>query len=203
MRPSVPLLALLTAGCWVGQRASTFRPAQAPAGATIELQLRSGAAVSGELLAVNDTGYLVLDTYPFPNSAQAVRHSALFAGEIVRITAPGFLAHPDRVTIVMKRSDTLWARSTDSELVIPVGAVTRVETYRTKEPGGYTEWLGGPRIVYVPSHEVKRATPDFGFELRSVSRYPQGVTTELLTALLEAYGQSAPERPVAAKSIAS
>lgn len=173
--------------------------------------------MSGELLAVDDTGYLVLDTQPFPNSVQAVRHSALFAGEVFRLTAPTLLPHPDRVTIVSKRNDTLWVRTVDRDLVVPVGAVTKVETYKNKPPGGFTEWPGGPRIVYVRLAEVQHleatgtgagpivGKPDAAVlaRLRLASRYPQGITPPSLAALLEAYGQSALERPVSAESTAS
>lgn len=200
MRARFPLLALLAAGCRFGPHASSFRPAQAPAGVTIELRLTSGATLSGELLTVADSGFLVVDSRPFPSSAEAVRHSAVFAGEIFRISAPGFLAYPDRVTIVRKRGDTLWLRTTDRELGIPVGAVTKVETYKKYPPGGYKEWMGGPRIVYVPSHQVHRVAANdvntdsaYVAELRLVSRYPQGITPALLAALLEAYGQPAVE----------
>jgi hypothetical protein len=54
-------LALACAGCTTGPSAEQFRPAVSPRGVSVQLQLRARRAdVSGELLEVRTTGFVVL-----------------------------------------------------------------------------------------------------------------------------------------------
>jgi hypothetical protein len=59
--PIVLLLALLLGGCYVGRRAENLDLARQPRGAMVRLQTGAGA-VNGELLQVQDTALLVLDS---------------------------------------------------------------------------------------------------------------------------------------------
>jgi hypothetical protein len=62
MRASLrPLAALLLlAACMIGTTGRSYAPAKGPAGATVSLDLTGKRAVSGELLAVEETTLLVL-----------------------------------------------------------------------------------------------------------------------------------------------
>jgi hypothetical protein len=65
MRPRFGILLAGAVACSVGPRPEKIQPAREPAGATIGLQLRGGRSkllVTGELLAVQDSGLLVRDT---------------------------------------------------------------------------------------------------------------------------------------------
>lgn len=123
MRPrSWSILFGVVAACSVGPRPDKFPPAREPAGATIQLRLRDKRVVTGELLAVQDSGLLVRDSSRIllvPN--RAVQNGSLVAG--------GAAAFRGR----------------------PVGD--------TRE------------------------------RLRLLSRYPSGVSSDLLTSLLAAYGR--------------
>lgn len=128
------LLGVLVVGaalaCSVGPRPDKIQPAREPAGATIELQLRTGRPrhiVTGELLAVQDSGLLLRDT--------------------ARI-----LLVPDRAM----RNGTLLARG--------VGV-----TFAGRPAGAIRE------------------------RLRLLSRYPGGVSADLLSRLLVAYGRDSVE----------
>lgn len=50
-------------GCPVGNNLATFEPAQRPGGIIVEVRLkRDNSAINGELLAVQDSAFLVLST---------------------------------------------------------------------------------------------------------------------------------------------
>lgn len=126
------LLCVVTAGC-VGTHAGSLRPANEPAGVFVTLAVTSRTGerhwkndrVSGELLAVQDTAFLLLVD--------------------------------QRLTLV------------------PYGATT------------------GGSARQQRSFFLKGRAPDRGLRerLRLLSRYPQGVSPELLARLLAAYGQPA------------
>lgn len=126
MRARLGVITLCAAlACSVGPKPENVRPAREPAGATVGLQVRSGRErqlVTGELLAVQDSGLLVRDT----TRIVLVRNQAIRRGTLL---APGIA-----VSFTAK----------------PVGD--------TRE------------------------------RLRLVSRYPAGVSAELLRRLLAAYG---------------
>jgi hypothetical protein len=129
-----PLLGIMVIGgalaCSVGPRPEKVQPARDPAGATIELRLRTGHQrhfVTGELLAVQDSALLVRDT--------------------TRI-----LLVPDRAV----RNGTLLVRA--------VGV-----TFSGKPVDGTRK------------------------RLRLLSRYPGGISADLLSRLLAAYGRDSVE----------
>jgi len=119
-------MASVAVACSVGPRPEKFPPAREPAGATIQLRLLGKRVVTGELLAVQDSGFLVRDL-----------------GRILRV--------PNRAV----RSGSL---------------VT----------GGGTAFAGRP----VGGTRER---------LRLLSRYPSGVTDDLLAQLLAAYGRDSVE----------
>ena len=57
--PLLVALVLLCAGCMTGPSAEKFRPAVSPRGVAVQLRARGGD-VSGELLEVRTTGFVVL-----------------------------------------------------------------------------------------------------------------------------------------------
>ena len=123
MRPRSGVLLLGVAlSCSVGPRPQKFPPAREPGGATIQLRLRDKRVVTGELLAVQDSGLLVRDS----SSILLVANGAVRSGSL--LTGGG-------------------------------------ATFAGK-PGGSTR-----------EH------------LRLLSRYPSGVSGELLAGLLAAYGR--------------
>ena len=62
MRPLSGILIVgVVVACSVGPRPDKFPPAREPAGATIQLRLLGKRVVTGELLAVQDSGLLVRD----------------------------------------------------------------------------------------------------------------------------------------------
>ena len=56
--PSLALCA--TTGCIVGRSLATFGPARSPHGITLTITARTGLRLQGELLALSDSGLLVL-----------------------------------------------------------------------------------------------------------------------------------------------
>ena len=112
---------MLLAGCTVGSKVKNYPPAQAPAGATLELELAGQRALTGELLAVADSALLVQS---------------------------GGRLHRVRVALIR---------------------------------------LGnGPRVSFTGA----TLEPEVRERLRLISRYPQGVSPELQSRLLQAYGQT-------------
>jgi hypothetical protein len=127
MRPlSCILIVGVAASCSVGPRPDKFPPAREPAGATIQLRLRGKRVVTGELLAVQDSGLLVRDS--------------------------------SRILLVPNRA-------------VQNGSLVS---------GGAGPFRGKP-------------VGDTRERLRLLSRYPSGVSGELLTTLLAAYGRDSVE----------
>ncbi len=127
MRPLSGVLILGVAlACSVGPRPQQFPPAREPGGATIQLRLRDKRVVTGELLAVQDSGFLVLDS----TRILLVPNRAVRSGSLVTGGGAAFAGKP----------------------------------------------LGGTRE-----------------HLRMLSRYPSGVSSELLAGLLAAYGRDSVE----------
>lgn len=127
MRPLTGILIVgVVVACSVGPRPEKFPPAREPAGATIQLRLRGKRVVTGELLAVQDSGLLVRDT--------------------------------SRILLVPNRAVQ------NGSLVTGGGG-----SFSGKPVGGTRE------------------------RLRLLSRYPSGVSGELLTSLLAAYGRDSVE----------
>ena len=60
MRRLSSLLWVLLAACQLGTSASNYAPAKGPAGAILELRLADGSRMTAELLAVEDSSYLLL-----------------------------------------------------------------------------------------------------------------------------------------------
>src|SRR5213593_280173 len=77
MRRPVSAVLLVLAGCHVGSRAEKFAPARGGAGVSVEVALLGADEFTGELLAVADTGLLILGgrrvTFVRASSARAVR----------------------------------------------------------------------------------------------------------------------------------
>lgn len=127
MRPLLGvLIVVVLVACSVGPRPEQFPAAREPAGATIQLRLRGKRVVTGELLAVQDSGLLVRDLTRILHVPNAVVRS----GSLVTGGGAAFAGKP----------------------------------------------VGGTRE-----------------RLRLLSRYPSGVTDELLARLLAAYGRDSVE----------
>jgi hypothetical protein len=127
MRPLSGVLILgVVVACSVGPRPEKFPPAREPAGATIQLRLRGKRVMTGELLAVQDSGLLVRDS----SRILLVPNQAVLSGSLLAGGAGSFAGKPS----------------------------------------------GGTRE-----------------RLRLLSRYPSGVTGDLLAGLLAAYGRDSVE----------
>lgn len=53
-------LGLIAGACTIGPSARTFLPALGPAGAEMQIELENGSRIAGELLAVDDTSFVLL-----------------------------------------------------------------------------------------------------------------------------------------------
>lgn len=113
---------ILLAGCSVGTKAKNYAPAQGPAGATVQLELAGKKALTGELLAVEESTLLVMA-----------------GGELIRVSVPSIQSGK------------------------------------------------APKLSFTGT-TLKN---DVRNRLRLISRYPQGVSPELESRLLQAYGQTA------------
>jgi len=60
MRYLLPASLALLVGCWTSPAPSGFPPARSPGGVQARLQTQSGTQLSGELLEVRDSAYVVL-----------------------------------------------------------------------------------------------------------------------------------------------
>lgn len=60
MRYVLPAALALVTGCWTSPAPSNFPPARSPHGIQASLQTHSGVDVSGELLEVRDSAYVML-----------------------------------------------------------------------------------------------------------------------------------------------
>ena len=116
---------LVLAACQVGTHANNYAPAKGPAGAMIDLRLTDKTRITGELLAVEDSAFLVLR---------------------------------------------------DSQLV-------RVALFQVRT-------AAAPKVSF--RGKMSEETRE---RLRLISRYPQGVSSELEGRLRQAYGQSAVTSP--------
>ncbi len=130
MRGRLSPALLVLAGCHVGSRAETFVPARGGAGVSVEVALRGGDEFKGELLAVADTGLLLLR---------------------------------DRRIALVRASSARGVR------------------------------LAQRGDVAIDVKDGRFAPTDALSEARLVSRFPQGLTPELLRRLLAAYGQVEPD----------
>src|SRR5262245_47605032 len=129
MRPVLVFLLLLSA-CSLGPRVKTYPLAREPQGVRAEIR-RGRQRFPGELLAVTDTAFLVVNT---------------LSGRLV---------------------------------LVPYGATSEVRFDNL--PLNYTVQSGRP-----PGREVQQ-------QLRLRSRYPTGVSSDLLSRLLAAYHQDSVE----------
>lgn len=120
-----PLALLLLAGCPIGTSAAGYQPAQGPAGAAIELELKGGTKLNGELLTLERDSLLLLNR----------------KRRLVRV------------------------------------AIASLQNTRAPKA----------------SHRGPDIPEETREKLRLISRYPQGVSSELEQRLLEAYGQTAVE----------
>jgi hypothetical protein len=89
--PSLPLLLALVA-CSIGPKVERYQPAQGPAGAEVTIALTDHRTVGGELLAVEDTTFLLVSDQQLVRvgmgAVRSLKGPRISAGRQLLVTIP-------------------------------------------------------------------------------------------------------------------